>query len=390
MGDQIEMNYLDTSAEFNTLISHEDKVFYLVETLKHNCDLYYGTGNVDLSDEEYDILEGVLLGLDETNDFFKYPRSSWVVDSPFKKAKHQLKMASLDKVHTLAEVIDFMGKFNVTSVLVEDKGDGLSVEIIYENGKLVKGITRGDGEMGEDITRNVVKMKNVPLSVPIEVKSLRGEIVLLKEDFDALNVTLKKPLKNQRNGAVGTTKKLTGEECGYLTVLHYDIVLTNELRYRLFTPFDKMTYIKNTLLLKTVNYELVTKEFINDFFLYYQDNVRATLGYDIDGLVLKVNDTNKIELFDEEGKNPKTQMAWKFANQTAETTLLDITWQLKKGSRVSPVANVSPVFCGGVTISNATLHNVEIFERLKLFKGCRVLVSRRNDVTPYIEENLGE
>jgi len=360
---------------------------FLIEQLVLHCRLYYGKHEPILLDHQYDEIENFVFKKDATNDFFKHPRSSWVNDSPFEKAKHNIPMVSLDNVHTFQEIEKFVNKFGVKEVMMEDKADGFSVELIYENGKLKQGISRGNGVEGEDLTRNVVKMKNVKLEVSPSIESLRGEIVLKQDDFEEVNKTRPdgKKYANKRN-AIGIVRHLDGRNNEKLSILYYDIISDDNFK----TEEEKMEAIRVKYGLETVNYTNVSIDKLEEFFKDYEENKRSILDYEIDGMVVKINDLEIQRKYDNGFDNPLTQKAWKFKSLEEETIVLDIIWQVGKGRRITPVAILQPVPIGGVTVSRATVHNVDKFNELKLFKGCRVIVGRRCDVTPYVEKNLDE
>ena len=379
MESTLTYTFKDALEIYQTIENKVEKVSFLFEVLKELCNLYYSSGTSPFTDEEYDTLEALLKELEPNNPFFTQPRSTWIIGERFAKAPHFIPMASLDKVHTLEEVIAFAAKMGVEEFLVQDKADGMSISIQYENGQLKQAITRGDGAIGEDITRNVLLMKNVPKTVDPRVTVLRGEIVLTKKDFKYLNELedAEKIYKNTRNAGTGIAKRLDGKGCEHLTVLMFDA----EIEY--FCAHTKAQVLDDLhdFGIDTVMSKVIPVAQLEKFYAEYGDS-RGTLEYDIDGLVLKVNSPDHQWL--NPGGNPLDQKAWKFANQKAITVLEGITWQLKFGKRLSPVALVTPVNIGGITINRATLNNLEWMDENNVQIGATILLERANDVIPKV------
>lgn len=350
----------------------------LIQELKNADNLYYGDGNSVMSDKEYDEKKNKLLVLDPNNSYLKEVASENIDDSHWEKEQHEYPLGSLDKVNKLDELIKWHKDYMNRTFLVEEKLDGISIALTYENSKLVKAITRGKDGIGENITRNVKKMKGVPQNITYAEKLvIRAEIVMTKDDFENLPEGSKK--KNPRNAAAGAAKKLTGDLCGYLTVICYDILNRD----------GKMKESECCQLLKSLNFTTVSYYFvknveeINKIYSEYE-KMRASLNWDIDGLVIKVNEQG-----DDTGswEHPKTKVAWKFEHQEASTILEGVSISVR-GSRLQPVAILTPVDVAGVTVSRASLHNFQYIKNLGLTIGAKVLITRRNDVIPQIEQVL--
>lgn len=336
----------------------------LVEQIKKAQVAYYNGPEEIMLDEDYDRLVESLRVLDPTNPIFrtvgKDDSSAW------QKCEHVIPMGSLDKVTTEADFNLWARKQNPTKLYnIEYKLDGASIEVVYKNGKLERAVTRGDGKVGDDITRNVLKMQNVQQQIPYPYTIiLRGEILLSKNDFGRFP-----RFKNPRSAANGIMKRLDGKGCEYLVVVYYEIYgLSQEIRkkFNMFDPtighyqLNQVTYVRNMLI----------------------DGLRAALPYDIDGLVIK-----NLELPEYgDGPNPTNQIAFKFPADSCITYLRRIEWSLAGGT-LTPVAIFDPIDIGGATITRASLYNVFEILRLGLDINKKIKVSRMGDVIPKIVES---
>jgi DNA ligase (NAD+) len=307
-----------------------------------------------------------------------------IIPSEWKKARHQIPMGSLDKVNTPTEMskwieetleaVDPDGK-----LLITEKLDGLSIEVVYENGVLAQAITRGDGEVGEDITVNVVKMAGVKSYLSNTFTgSLRGEIIMYKSTHKQHF-----PEKaNPRNAASGVSKRLDGVGVDKLSILFYQVL--GDIDFG--SEQLQFVWLINEGL-NTPNWWVVeSDEQVNNHWREYQDKHRDNLDYDIDGLVIRIDNIEKQLSLGEKDLRPKGARAFKFDNETRESILRDITWQVGNSGRLTPVATVDPVQLVGATVTRASLYNIAYIEDLGLDVGATVLVSRANDVIPRIEE----
>lgn len=352
----------------------------LVKTIRYHRDLYYN-GDPEITDEEFDAYVDELRAIDPKHPVLSEIGAP-VVSTTFETVKHQIPMGSLDKVNTEDE----MGLWwelsiedgHSTNALVEEKLDGISISTRYQNGKLVQAITRGGGTEGEDITRNVLKMKTPKtLSQPF-TGHLRGEVVFLEEDFQAYNKEAAEKgwttFKNKRNGASGLSRRTSGEGCEYLTILYYDM---HPFDMSTKTEYDKMLYIEYMLKVPVPFYKVVSLSELILLYKEYGDTTRSTLSYDIDGLVVKA-------------LKHDAQVAWKFASETRVTTLISVSADFGLGGRITPVAEIMPVDIGGVTLNRASLHNWDMVSDMGLKAGCKVLIARNNDVIPQIVRRLDD
>lgn len=368
--------------------------------LRKASDSYYNQDESMISDSEFDQKKDYLVSLYEkyllpkkslNQDFVKEVEDflnqigAPVTASKWKKAKHKIPMTSLNKVNSEEEFRKWENEIGDKEYILFDKMDGGSIELIYKNSKLVQAITRGDGSEGEQIVQNVQKMKNVKIFIEGFSGSLRGEIVIFRDDFEVLNTTSDREYKNPRNTATGLSKNLEGINVEFLSILFYDIDDDNKFFK---TEEEKLLYIES-LGLKTCFWKKVTVEELIKIFKDYEINVRVNLPYDIDGMVIRANSIELQEKCGELGGNPKAKIAWKFAPMKKDVKLLDVIWNLSN-RRITPIALLEPTNMGGVVVSRCTLNNVDIFKEFGIKKNCIVELIRANDVIPKILSLKGE
>jgi DNA ligase (NAD+) len=357
----------------NRIRELENKIF------KARTDYYNHQPTV--SDKVYDAWVDELRTLDPSNKAVTAIGAP-VVPSEWTKAKHQIPMGSLDKVNTPAEFSKWVeDTYPDGKLLITEKLDGLSIEVIYENGHLVQAITRGDGDIGEDITVNVVKMGGVHSHLKHNFTgSLRGEIIMKK----SIHKQFFADKANPRNAASGTSKRLDGVGVDKLNILFYQALGDVDFG----VEQAQFAWLVNQGL-DTPNWWVVkTADQVNKFWRDYQDTKRDNLDYDIDGLVIRVDDMAKQMALGEKDLRPKGAIAFKFENEARESIIRDIVWQVGNSGRLTPVATVDPVQLVGATITRASLYNYSYIEELSLDIGATVLVARANDVIPRIEETI--
>lgn len=374
------------------------------EIEKHNR-LYYIEDAPSISDTDYDKLFDRLLELEKQFPELIKPDSpsQRVGAAPSKKfepASHRIPMLSLQKVTTYEEFLAFdkrvrdgleSGEDDITYV-VEPKLDGLAVELIYRDGIFVEGSTRGDGATGENITPNLRTIRNIPLRLSSEASKkcplleVRGEVIMKRSAFERLNESQREqnlqPFANPRNGAAGSLRQLDPKITASRPLIFcaYGISETDLVGFT--KQYDTMMFLKNELfhtneLIKVVaGSEKVEKEFVK------LNQVRQKLDYDIDGMVIKVDDFNQQIELGQISRAPKWAVAWKFKAEQAETILEDIEFSVGRTGVITPVAKLKPVFVGGVTVSNATLHNEDELTKSDLRIGDTVIVQRAGDVIP--------
>lgn len=346
----------------------------------YNIKLPDGMQPLVLSDKVYDARETELKTLDPNHWVIKIVGAPQT-QSEWQKAKHQIPMGSLNKVNSPTEMSSWAKDKDCKVWFVTQKLDGLSIECVYEHGILVQAITRGDGETGEDITVNVKRMGGVNSDLKDDFNgSLRGEIIMQKsvwkQDF---------PEKaNPRNAASGVSKRLDGVGVDKLNILFYQVLGDVDFE----TEVKQFEWMRQHNIGCPHYWGFKTIDEVNDHWRDYQDTKRDLLNFDIDGLVIRINDLAAQMSLGDKDLRPLGAIAFKFDNETRESTLLDVVWEVGNSGRITPVAIVSPVVICGAEIKRASLHNVKRVEELGLYIGCKVLVSRRNDVIPYIEEKI--
>jgi DNA ligase (NAD+) len=304
-----------------------------------------------------------------------------VVASEWKKAKHQIPMGSLDKVNLPEELSKWVNEVvDGEKLCIVEKLDGISIEVIYENGKVIQGVTRGNGENGEDITVNVIRMQGVPNKLKDNFTgSLRGEIIMKKSVHKA-HFSDK---ANPRNAASGVAKRLDGVDVDKLNILFYQALGNIEFE----TEQLQFVWLSNQGL-TTPNWWVVKNaDAVNKFWRDYQDTKRDKLDYDIDGLVIRIDDLDKQSALGSNNLRPKGARAFKFDNLFKEGYIERIENQLGNSGRITPVAIFNPkINLMGADIEKASLHNFSNIKDLGIDIGCTVLVCRANDVIPFVEE----
>lgn len=348
----------------------------------------YYAGKPDISDGAYDALEDELRDIDPTHPVLARVGSGKLVDE-WPKAKHEIPMGSLNKAVNeeelrawLARCEELLEKDGAGKIghdlFVAEKLDGISIEVIYRDGKMVDAITRGDGNEGERISQNVARMKGVPSRIKDKRSmSVRGEIILRLSDMKKHFTAGTSP----RNMAAGTAKRFDGGNNEHLTVLFYDIADHLDLP----TEVEKFEYIRS-LGFATPRTSHGSIEDVMALYNDYSTKTRASLDYEIDGLVVYSNSLHAQALLGEVNHRPRGAVAFKFASPAKVTKVLDILWETGASGRVTPVAFVAPVELAGATVQRASLHNASNVRALGIGIGDEVLVSRRNDVIPYVEE----
>lgn len=347
------------------------------DILKARDDYYNGQPTV--SDKVFDAWIAELKTLDPNNKAITSVGAP-VNASEWKKATHQIPMGSLDKVNTPIELSKWVDDTAPNEkLLVIEKLDGLSIEVIYENGSLSQGITRGDGLIGEDISINVMKMGGVPSQLKDNFTgSLRGEIIMKK----SIHQKYFADKANPRNAASGVSKRLDSVGSEHLDILFYQAL--GDIDFK--TEEEQLNWLiaQGT---STPNFWVLSNALsVNAWWREYQDKNRLKLDYDIDGLVVRVNDLVKQLSLGDKDMRPKGAIAFKFDNETRESIIRAIVWQVGNSGRLTPVATIDPVSLVGATITRASLYNIAYIEELGLDIGATVLVARANDVIPRIEE----
>ncbi|MSP26678.1 MAG: NAD-dependent DNA ligase LigA [Myxococcales bacterium] len=348
----------------------------------------YYAGTPSISDDAYDALEDELRTIAPAHPLLARVGSPPMTGT-WEKARHEIPMGSLNKVSSeaefdewLARSAEVLGRASEDALLgelfVSEKLDGLSVELIYRDGRLAAAITRGDGETGELITANVGRMRGVPSKIPYSASlSVRGEIIMRIRDRQ-LHFS---DYASTRNAAAGTSRRLDGAGSEHLTVMCYDVA--DEVEFA--DEGDKIALLRR-LGFATPNCFRGDPKSVLALYERYGAEARDALDYEIDGLVVRVASVQAQALLGELNRRPRGAVAFKFASPKKLTHVIAISWETGPSGRVTPIALVEPVELVGAQIRRASLHNLATVRRLGIGVGDEVLVSRRNDVIPYVEE----
>ncbi len=363
---------------------------------------YYDDDAPEISDFEYDMLMNELKNLEK--QFPEYvskdsltQKIGGTVKEGFEKVEHEVPLQSLQDVFSFEDVEEFdtrMKKENeAIEYVVETKIDGLSVSLEYKKGIFVRGATRGNGLIGEDVTDNLKTIKNIPkkLNEPIDI-TVRGEVFIGKEDFDKLNEKLDEDEKfaNARNLAAGSLRQLDSKIAASrpLDIFIFNVQKCEEKQFK--SHYESLNYLKsigfniNPVLIKCKTIKDV-EDAINKI-----GNDRENLGFGIDGAVVKVDNLELREQIGTTFKTPKWAVAYKYPPEQKETTLKDIICQVGRTGAITPMAILEPVVVAGSKISKTTLHNEDFVKEKDLKIGDKVIIQKAGDVIPEVVRAVTE
>ena len=392
----------------------------LVSQLTEYQKAYYVDANPLVSDMEYDRLYDELLALEKEHPDMVLPdspthRVGSDLSNDFPEFRHTIPVLSLDKAYSRDEVIAFMDKTIIRqqkdlSFVAEEKIDGISMVLYYEKGVLVRGVTRGNGEVGNDVTENIRTIASVPLrlSEPVDI-AVRGEVFISKKAFQEVNSHLdeEKKAANARNLAAGTVRRQRSVEAAAvpLDIFCYEGFWSEgkespESHLEILSFLKNLGFKINPHLACFSESEEKSREMLKEAglegraysFSQMQDYIdfktaeRKGLEYEIDGLVFKVNEIRVREELGYTEHHPRWAIAYKFESPQAVSRLIGITVQVGRTGRITPVAELEPVALGGSTIRRATLHNQEYIDSLELAIGDTVSIVKRGDVIPQVED----
>ena len=365
----------------------------LVELLNKYASLYYEQDAPVVSDAEYDALYDELRRLEESEGYsLKNSPTHRVGGAPqkkFEQTKHLLRLYSLDKCQSIEEFYDWCARTEKTfsplpELTAEYKFDGLTLNLLYDEGKLVQATTRGDGVTGEIVTAQVRTISKLPKEIKYKGRiEIQGEGIMRLSAFDNYNLTAQEPLKNARNGVAGAIRNLnpavTAER--NLSFFAYNIGYSDR-------SFATQKEIREFLIEQGFETEgdfsvVNSKEEIEDY-INRAEKARGGLDYLIDGLVFKVDNLSFRDELGYTEKFPKWAIAYKFKADERTTTLEDVVWQVSRSAKLNPLAILDPVDIGGVTVKRATLNNYGDILRKNVKIGDRVFIRRSNDVIPEI------
>ncbi|PLV57310.1 NAD-dependent DNA ligase LigA [Brachyspira pilosicoli] len=375
------------------------KIEQLTATINYHNKLYYTDDNPEIEDYEYDKLFRELENLEREFPELKKDDSptnkvGGTILEKFEKFEHPIAMYSLSNVMNEEEFLEFdnrMQKELNTSKIkytVENKFDGLALELIYEKGKLTVASTRGDGQVGENVTNNVKMMNNVPKSIKDTKKLIvRGEALITKKDFEILNKEREEleeiPFANARNAASGGLRQLDSSESKKRRLKFFAYQIANYKDFDLTNEYKSMEFLSELgFTVEGVHPNINAKKVLETY--YDIQEKRSKMDYEIDGLVIKVDDVKYQEKLGFLSRAPRFAVAFKFKPEEKETILKNIEVQVGRTGALTPVAKLEPVQVGGVTVSNVTLHNPNEIKSKDIRIGDTVVVIRSGDVIPKI------
>jgi len=379
-----------------------EKVRQEAENLKKEIEYhnyrYYVLASPIITDEEYDKLMKKLIELEE-----KYPELR-TPDSPtqrvggqplsgFESVEHSEPMLSLDNTYNEAEILNFHErvKKNVgeTEYVAELKIDGVSIALRYENGILVKAITRGDGLRGDDVTTNVKTIKSIPLRLPEPITiEVRGEIYMPVSDFEEYNRQREEegltPFANPRNATAGTLHLLNPSEVSQRKLDSFIYFVVKPQNFGLKTHWEALDFLKNLHFKVNPHNELCKS--INDVIEYWRkwSKNRSQLEYWVDGVVVKVNNFEQQNELGWTAKSPRWAIAFKFPAQQAKTRIMDVTFQVGRMGTITPVAELEPVELEGTVIKRASLHNFDYIQQKDIRIGDYALIEKAGGIIPQV------
>ncbi len=380
------------------------KMRSLIKALKILNHQYYVMDSPAVEDSEYDQMRRSLLEIEEAYPDLVQPDSpiNQVGDVPlsaFTQVTHDIPMLSLGNVFEYDDLRDFMRRVNDRlsdaqqnpEYVMEQKLDGLAVSLKYEHGKFVQAVTRGDGQTGEDITKNTKTIRNLPLWLPeatnIELLEVRGEVLMPKAGFELLNRLAEenegKTFANPRNAAAGSLRQLDPSVAKSRPLAFYGYSVNQGLPESIVTQSGALYWLIN---LGFSVSKSVLVDSLREAQIYYEKAIeeRNQLPYEIDGMVIKVNSLALQQQLGFLSREPRWATAYKFPAETVMTRLNDIEWQVGRTGQITPVGKLEPVKVGGVTVSNVTLHNFGEIQRLDVRAGDMVSVHRAGDVIPKV------
>ena len=359
---------------------------------------YYVLDKPSVSDQEYDRLMQELISLEEKYPEFKSETSPSMrvgstVLSSFKKVTHKLPMLSLGNVFNESDIIKFderIKKEGYNPVYVcEPKIDGLAISLVYEKGILVRGVTRGDGRVGEDITSNIKTIKSIPLKLSKDIDiDVRGEVYIDRKEFQRVNSERRKEgleeFQNCRNLASGSVRQLDSKVAASRRLNNFTYHLPNPLDYGIYRHRDALIFMEELGFRVNPKRKICNDigevlEFINEM-----TSIRDSLPYDIDGVVIKVDDIKMQENLGFTARSPKWATAYKFPAEKVTTKLTDIVFTVGRTGKITPNAMLEPVRVAGSTIRKATLHNEDYVLSKDIRIGDVVVIQKAGDVIPEV------
>ena len=386
----------------------KQRIESLTQSLNKYNEEYYVNDDPSIPDADYDELFHELKDLEKKYPLLALPyspthRVGGAVKDGFEKKPHTTPMISLKDIFSHDDTVAELNRMslgddsNLTAYCCEPKLDGLACSLIYVDGVLSQGLTRGDGEYGEDITSNVKTIKNIPLKLKISIPGkleVRGEIVMPLKEFEEYNKKCReegrKTLKNPRNGAAGSVRQLDAKVTASRPLMFMAYGLVKHEGNTTDSHFKglKLLVSAGFQVSKYVRHVIGTKKVLE--YIEAIGEIRPKMPYDIDGAVIKIDSVPKQKELGSLSRTPKWALAYKYPAVEKSTPLDGVDFQVGRTGSVTPVARLSPVEVSGVTISNATLHNEDEIRRLGLMIGDTVIVRRAGDVVPQVVSVIHE
>jgi DNA ligase (NAD+) len=365
---------------------------------------YYNTGKPIMDDHTWDILEDTLRKQLPYHRIFTKVGSGHF-NTGFDKKSHSMPMGSQNKVNRLDDLIHYFELKKIpkdTEFVVQPKCDGISLEIIYKKGELVEAITRGDGHIGDVITQNVVKMKNSVLKINDDFSgAVRCEIVMLNKDFEKLNEISKKEVSllskgetpattgerdfysNSRNAASGISQRLDGQYSEFCSLYAVDIFSSS---HKFSTETEKINFLKKHDFTTVDNFLCQNFDQVEEIYQQFLNKNRGEYPFEIDGLVIKINDIQLQHQLGSKNNRPKGQVAYKFPSRSSQTRIVNIDWQVGPMGTITPVAQVDPIEISGAIINFASLANYDLIKEKNINIDDIIEIQRRGDVIPHVEK----
>lgn len=367
-----------------------DRMKELIDILNNASKAYYQDDSQIMSDHEYDKLYDELVKLEKESGVVyggsPTQRVGYTVLSSLQKVKHDSPILSLDKTKEPDKLISWLGD---SEGIISWKLDGLTIVLTYNNGVLERAVTRGNGEVGEDITHNARYFKNLPGKINFNGElNLRGEGIITFTEFERINSELgdDEVYKNPRNLCSGTVRQLNSKVASDRNVMFYAFTLVRAEGREFEKKSEQLKFLED-LGFDVVEHYIVRAEDIKDKIKMFSEKIEKN-DFASDGLVLTFDSIAYSSSLGTTSKFPKDSIAFKWSDELAETTLLDIIWNTSRTGRINPIAVFEPVDIEGSTVNRASVHNVSVLEGLKLGKGDKIKVYKANMIIPQIAENM--
>lgn len=392
-------------AQDDAELAVEERISWLAQQVAHHSDLYYNHAQPEISDAEFDELWDELKTLAPAHP--QLNRVGADIDPGTQKVDHLFPMLSLDKATSTDEIAHFVRTTTngALQFIAQPKLDGSALSIEYRRGRLVRAATRGSGDRGEDVTRNVLKIPNIPthLNANIDIH-VRGEVVMPLDIFESKYKHISPNPRNLAAGALRQKLEIGKADAADLRFHAYDAQFPegthrhaqSDIPPHFTYDSEVLEWLVDHSTIEPAEWSIHRSDLMDSCIQLLEvdtlvwKNRRSNFQYEIDGIVFKVDDLRLREQLGKTAHHPRWALAWKFPPEEATSVLLDVVWQTGRTGNITPVAKIAPQRVGGVTVENTTLHNVGEIERLGLAIGDKVKIVRRGDVIPKIESSLGK